>query len=389
LVLTGTGGAGIGGKVYTGDTITAGGNIVAASGTNSTNTTTGAVVVRGGLGVSANVFLGNAVTINSTKTAGQDFIVKGRNDETLIWARPNATYDQVLIGNSAVVANLVTGAKLHINSTDSMIVPTGTNAQRPSSTGGSDVVGMFRYNTTISALEIYDGAEWDAITTQFTVIVAEQFNGDDTTTVFNMAGSTSTAACIVSINGVIQLPTTAYAVGGAGSDVLTFTEAPATGDVIDVRRLATTSVVTGIASTNGYMQMLVDNNGAYIYSGSDATTPTTQWNTVGAEVNLRANTLVVADNSLALIDYFFANTYSSAEYTVTSTIGNTNIREIAKILLVHNNTTANISTYGVICTAGNTLTNFEANIISGNVQLYANVTNSNTIVRVDSVYQAI
>jgi hypothetical protein len=184
----------------------------------------------------------------------------------------------------------------------------------------------------------------------------------------------------------MQIPTTAYAVSDT---TLTFTEAPATGDVIDVRRLATTSVVTGIASTNGYMQVLVDNNGAYIYSGSASTTPTTQWNTTGAEVNLRANTLVVANNSPAVIDYFFANTYSSAEYTVTSTIRNTNIREIAKILLVHNNTTANISTYGVICTAGNVLANFDANIIGGNVQLYANVTNSNTIVRVDSVYQAI
>ena len=204
-----------------------------------------------------------------------------------------------------------------------------------------------------------------------------------------MAGSSSTAACIVSINGVIQIPTTAYAVGGPGSNVLTFTEAPATGDVIDVRRLATTSVVTGIASTNGYMQVLVDNNGAYIYSGAATTTPTTQWNTLGAEVNLRANTLAVADNSLTMIDYFLANTYSSAEYTVTSTIRNTNIREIAKILAVHNNTTATISTYGVICTAGNALTNFEANIVGGNVRLYANVTNSNTIIRVDSVYQAI
>jgi hypothetical protein len=386
LVLTGVGGAGIGGKVYTGDTITAGGNIVAVSGTNSTNTTTGAVVVRGGLGVTANVFLGNAVTINSTKTAGQDFIVKGRTDETLIWARPGATYDQVVIGNSAVVANLVTGAKLYINSSDSMIIPVGTTAQRPSNSGGSDVIGMFRFNQTQTALEVYNGADWDIITTQFTVITSETFNGNDSTSVFTLAGTSTTAATVVAINGVLQIPTTAYSVSGT---TLTFTEAPATGDVIDVRRLATTSVVTGISSTNGYMQLTADNNGAYVYTGSTTTTPTTQWNTVGAEVNLRANTLVVADNNLTQIDYFLANTYSSAEYTVTSTIRNTNIREIAKILLVHNNTTATISTYGVICTAGNSLTNFEANIISGNVQLYANVTNSNTIVRVDSVYQAI
>ena len=116
---------------------------------------------------------------------------------------------------------------------------------------------------------------------------------------------------------------------------------------------------------------------------------TTQWNTSGAEVNFQANLTVVTDNADNVIDSFLANTYSSAEYTITSTIRNTGIREIAKILAVHNGTTATISTYGVICTAGNTLTNFTANIVSGNLILYGNTTNSNTIVRVDSVYQAI
>ena len=380
------GGAGVSGQVWTGDKITAGGNIVAASGTNSGNIATGALVVQGGAGIYSNVFVGGASTFNSNMTAGFDTIVKGNNDETLIWARAGSTYDQLVIGGNATVGNLVAGAKLIINSTDSMLIPTGTNAQRPSSSGGTDVQGMFRYNTTVSALEIYDGAEWDQITTQFTVIVSEAFSGDDTTTVFNMSGTSTTAATIVSINGVVQIPTTAYSVSGS---TLTFTEAPATGDAIDVRRLATTSVVQGIASTNGYMQFLCDNNGAYVYTGSTSTAPTTQWNISGAEINLAPNTTVAVDNVDTQIDIFRANTYSSAEYTVTSTIRNTNIREIAKILLVHDNANVSITEYGVVSTAGNILAEFNANIVSGNVILYANVTNANTIIRVDSVLQAI
>jgi hypothetical protein len=137
------------------------------------------------------------------------------------------------------------------------------------------------------------------------------------------------------------------------------------------------------------MQISVDNNGVYIGTGTSSLVTTTQWNTSGAEVNVKGNTTIVVDNVDTPIDYFFANTYSSAEYTITSTIRNTNIREVAKILAVHNGTTPTISTYGVICTAGNTLTNFTANIVSGNLILYGNTTNSNTIVRVDSVYQAI
>lgn len=74
------GGAGISGKVYTGDTITAAGNIVAASGTASTNTTTGALVVVGGVGVSGALNVGStsshtgAATFTSTITASGNIV---------------------------------------------------------------------------------------------------------------------------------------------------------------------------------------------------------------------------------------------------------------------------------------------------------------------------
>lgn len=376
------------GNVFTG---TAYGSIKAgeffsANVTDSSSISTGAIRTNGGAGIYANLFVGKSATFNANSAANQDFKVRGVNSTNLLWARSTTAYDQVLIGNTIAAGSLTGGAKFTINTTDSMILPLGTTAQRPSNAGFSDVIGMFRFNTTQSALEVYNGAEWDIITTQFTVITSETFNGDDSTVAFTMAGTSTTAATIVSINGVLQIPTTAYSVSGT---TLTFTEAPATGDLIDVRRLATTAVVVGIASTNGYMQVIAQNAGVYIYSGTNSTVPTTQWNTAGAEVNLAANALVVIDNLDYVIDSFSTTTYSSAEYTVTSTIRDTNIREIAKILVVHNNVTVDHTTYGAICTAGNILTNFEANIVSGNVKLYGNVTNANTIIRVDSVYQAI
>jgi hypothetical protein len=39
------------------------------------------------------------------------------------------------------------------------------------------------------------------------------------------------------LNGVVQLPVTAYNVTGAGGNVLNFTEAPAISDIIDIRFL--------------------------------------------------------------------------------------------------------------------------------------------------------
>jgi hypothetical protein len=51
---------------------------------------------------------------------------------------------------------------------------------------------------------------------------------------------------------VVQIPTIAYSVSGVDPTcVLTFTEAPAAADLIDVRQLTTTTTVTSIASSSG------------------------------------------------------------------------------------------------------------------------------------------
>jgi len=371
------------GNLFTGTaygTIKAG-EFFSANTTNSTSATTGAVRTDGGLGVAGNVFLGNAVTINSTKTAGQDFKVKGKNDETLIWARPSSAYDAVVIGNSAVQANVVTGAKLQIFTTDSILLPVGTNAQRPSSIGGTDVTGMFRYSTTNSGPEYYSGSTWVTLTTQFTVITSETFNGDDSTTVFTLAGSSTTAGTIVAVNGVLQTPTTAYSVSGT---TLTFTEAPATGDLISVRRLTTTATVTQIASTNGYMQISVDNDGIYIGTGTTSLATTTYWNTAGAQVEASANVTASTANVVTGVDRFSQSTYRSAVYQVQVTKGN--VYQVQTVTVLHDGTTATAVTHGVIQTNGN-LGVFDANISSGNVFLnFIPSTTASNLLRIKKDY---
>jgi hypothetical protein len=86
----------------------------------------------------------------------------------------------------------------------------------------------------------------------FTVIADQQFAGDGSTLAFTLGSTQTTNSCIVSINGVVQIPTLAYAVAGTDPTcVLTFTEAPAAGDVIDVRQITTTTTVTSIANSSG------------------------------------------------------------------------------------------------------------------------------------------
>ena len=355
--------------------------------TAATSATTGALVVTGGVGIAGNVFHANSTIMNSAQTAGADTVIRGKNDATLLWARPNATYDTVIIGNSATASTVVNGAKLIINTNDSILLPVGTNAQRPTASGlGTDTTGMFRYSSTQGAVEWYTGTTWASASTSFTVIGDQQFTGTGSQTIFTLSDAQTTNSCIVSINGVVQIPTLAYAV--TSGTTLTFTEAPGNGEVIDVRKLTTTVTVTGLSSSNGYMQLQVDNSGVYVYTGTAATAVATYWDTSGAKVNSRANvtTSTVGD---ATLDSFYANTFSSAEYTVTATMSGTSIREIAKVIMVHNGTTATRTVFAVTNTAGNSLVTYSANIVNGSATLYGTPTNANTIFRIKKDYQAI
>ena len=356
--LTVAGGVGVAGQLYaaglnsttissTGTAII-GGNIVAASGTASTNTTTGALVVVGGAGISGNVNHGQAAVFNTSNGAGMDFIVKGATNNTLIWGRPNSTYDSVIIGNSATSSTAVNGSKLVINTTDTILLPVGTNAQRPGSIGFTDTTGMFRYNSTIGAIEWYNGTSWASASTSFTVIVSNQFNGDSATTAFTLTQSASTAGVIVSINGVVQIPTTAYSVSGT---TLTFTEAPATGDVIDVRILTTTSTVTGLSSATGKAQVNVDDAAGITFVSTSSAGTVFTIPLGGGMVSNDANVTIASAGAPTTIDSFSTSTYRTAKYILQVTNG-TNFQS-EEVLVVQNGTTSTLTTYGVISTNGN------------------------------------
>jgi hypothetical protein len=193
---------------------------------------------------------------------------------TVVWFAADTTYDQVSIGGNITTANITQGAKLVINSTDALLIPVGSSAQRPGSIGFTDVDGMMRFNTTTNALEFYGSGQWNTTGSTFTIIESRTFanssgdingNVDGSNTQFVIASNSTTSGTLVAINGVIQIPTTAYAVSG---NVVIFTEAPAIGDVIDTRVLSTTQTVTGIASTNGFNQFISDDTALKFYTGN-------------------------------------------------------------------------------------------------------------------------
>ena len=119
-------------------------------------------------------------------------------------------------GNSTVIIDVSSG----------LVLPTGNTVQRPT----PPAVGTVRFNTDSNRLEIYDGA-WNDVVANVT---NQTLNGDGSTVTFTLDRDSTTASALIMINGVVQLPSTAYAVSG---NQLTFSQAPVTADIIDIRFL--------------------------------------------------------------------------------------------------------------------------------------------------------
>lgn len=230
----------IGSNTVTANSITANGTITANAVVANLSANIGNIRISGDDITGIN----GIVTFNA---AGDDidFRFSGNNQGNLLYL--DAGGDTVNIGTGTPT----TGASLKVGTTDSILIPVGNTAQRPA----SPVQGMLRFNTTLNDMEFYDNDSWNGTKEDLTVIVDNSFTGDNSTVVYTLTQDSTTASSIVTINGIVQLPTTAYAISG---NVLTFTEPPADGDQIDVRILSTTTEVVRIQNTPGNAIIAVD-----------------------------------------------------------------------------------------------------------------------------------
>jgi len=140
------------------------------------------------------------------------------NDTTItaITANANISIDPTGTGTFVIIG------------TNGFVMPVGNTAQRPSPASA----GTLRFNSEYARIEYYDGAEWDVVAGGVTNQTISTANGSNTTFVLNR--ESTTAAVLVMLNGVVQLPVSAYSVTG---NSLVFTQAPAISDIIDVRFL--------------------------------------------------------------------------------------------------------------------------------------------------------
>jgi hypothetical protein len=152
----------------------------------------------------------------------------------------NANIGNLQISNTTITTTLAngnitltaTGSQfVQVTGTGSLIIPAGNTSQRPS----PEVTGMIRINTQLNQIEGYDGTNW--VAGSGTVVTNQVLAGDGSTETFTLDRSTTTAAVLVILNGITQVPVQSYSMIPSPSANLVFTEAPETSDVIDIRFL--------------------------------------------------------------------------------------------------------------------------------------------------------
>jgi hypothetical protein len=245
--IDGTGNLLVGNNIYAAADITANGNII--GGNILTSGSGGDIILTGGNITGANVITANAVSATGNITSGNIAIgglitvtgnVTGGNllsngDIQAVTANlANLRLANTTITTDSTIGNIVleptsTGV-VYINTTTGLIIPVGNTLQRPAPA----TQGTVRFNTTTSRVEVYDGSEWDTIVGGVTNQI---LYGNNVATTFTLDRSTTTAAVLVILNGITQVPTQSYNMSPNPSVNLVFSEAPETGDVIDIRFL--------------------------------------------------------------------------------------------------------------------------------------------------------
>lgn len=367
--------------------------------TLATSSITGALTVVGGISTRSNLWVANGAVINSGLTT-DPFTVRGVTSSALIHA--DTGKGAVVIGGAGSGGSLGNtiipgGVRLKVDGTDSLMVPVGTSAQRPGTSGNTDQTGMLRYNTSTAALEYYGASAWAAAGSAFTVVSNRTFTGNGggfgdvngSNTVFTLPTAATTGATIVASNGNVKLPVTDYSVSNV---TLTFATAPTIGTKIDTRIFTATVVVDYLSNGDGRNRVITSNGGVELYAGNASTilrANITQDGMIryenGTKFAYNSSNINIG-NAPTVINSFPAASFRTAQYTIQVSNGGAAAYEAREALVVHDGTTAYVTSYAIVHTGGSPLGNISVAITSGNVELSYDADNLNNNVKVMSTY---
>ena len=212
-------------------------------------------------------FTGNSVYISGAVYAGAFGLPSTANIGNVILG--NITFSNTTISTSLSSANIIltptgTGA-VKVSGTGAVGLPSGTSAQRPTTVA----IGYTRFNTDVGEIESWDGSAW--VTPGQSVITSDVINPNGTSNTYSLSSNSTTSGVLVSINGTIQQPYTAYNI--ISNNQIQFTEIPLTSDIVEVRHMAqgastisslqagnTSVVLDGVANVNVVNNLVVSND---------------------------------------------------------------------------------------------------------------------------------
>jgi len=203
------------------------------------------------VGGNANVISQGSSSVRVVGSSSEiDFIVSG-NLVANITAGSSRFYNTVNIGNlsfnNGTITSMTSGnisivpsstGVFQVIGSSAMGIPFGNTAVRPS----NPTIGYVRYNTDIGTIEYWNSTTWAGLNQQITT---ETVTADGIHTSFTLIYATSTNAAIVSINGTVQQPGTAYTIDG---NTITFPEILPSSDIIEIRTIGASVSISGMSA---------------------------------------------------------------------------------------------------------------------------------------------
>ena len=300
----------------------------------------------------------------------------------------NTTIGNINIVDTTLTSTDINGNLITFEGSSGIVIPSGNSTQRP----GNAVLGTTRFNTTIDAIEVYDGAQWATGGNVIVpgTIVDQQILPDGTSNTYTLVQSTTTDAVLVSINGINQLPSVAYTVANTS---ITFTQTPLTQDLIDIRFISYVTTISALTNSSGNASITVTPTGNILFTtaGNLLSTMSSNYMTVAGGIS--------ASGNITTSGYFVGNLSGNISGNILAPGANTQViynnngnlqassgftfNQSSNILSVSGNVIGgNILSNGFISAVGLVIggnisgTNITGNLISGN---QANITNVGTL----------